>query len=68
VAEMPHHVETNYLLHPALIEQIISMYWPVFSTLGPLHTVHLPSRIGKTTVSLRACDGIKATRNDLKAL
>jgi acyl transferase domain-containing protein/NADPH:quinone reductase-like Zn-dependent oxidoreductase len=68
LAEMPHHVETNYLLHPALIEQIISMYWPVFSTLGPLHTVHLPSRIGKTTVCLRACDRIKAPRHDLKAV
>ena len=68
VAEMPHHAETNYILHPALIEQIISIYGPVFSTLGPLHTVHLPSCIGKTTVSLRACDRIKASQHDLQAI
>jgi acyl transferase domain-containing protein/NADPH:quinone reductase-like Zn-dependent oxidoreductase len=66
--EMPHHAETNYILHPALIEQIISMYWPVFSTLGPLQTVHLPSCIRKTTVSLRACDRIKVAGHELQAI
>jgi acyl transferase domain-containing protein/NADPH:quinone reductase-like Zn-dependent oxidoreductase len=58
-SEMPHRSETNYILHPALIEQIISMYWPVFSTIGQLHTVHLPTSIGKFTVSPRATVDLK---------
>ncbi|KAF2642182.1 hypothetical protein P280DRAFT_425001 [Massarina eburnea CBS 473.64] len=51
VTDMPHHHETDYFLHPTLLESLISMYWPVLSTGGSLDTVHLPSSIGKITVS-----------------
>lgn len=54
--EMPHHYETEYVLHPASIEQIISMYWPVLSATSPLSTVHLPGSIGKVTISSRALE------------
>jgi NADPH:quinone reductase-like Zn-dependent oxidoreductase/malonyl CoA-acyl carrier protein transacylase/NAD(P)-dependent dehydrogenase (short-subunit alcohol dehydrogenase family) len=54
VAEMPEHQETNYFIHPTILEQLITMYWPVLSASGPLSTVHLPSSIGKVTVSSKA--------------
>jgi acyl transferase domain-containing protein/NADPH:quinone reductase-like Zn-dependent oxidoreductase len=68
VAEMPHHAETNYILHPALIEQVVSMYWPIFNATGPLRTVHLPTSIGKFTVSLGACSTITAPGCSLQAI
>ncbi|CAI6336292.1 unnamed protein product [Periconia digitata] len=52
-ADMPHHYETNYILHPTLLESLISLYWPVVSKDGELDTVHLPSSIGKITVSAK---------------
>lgn len=67
VEEMPHHTETDYLLHPALIEQAISMYWPMFSVMGALGTVHVPTSIRKVTVSLGARDDLKAPGRTLQA-
>ncbi|KAH7349024.1 hypothetical protein BKA66DRAFT_563574 [Pyrenochaeta sp. MPI-SDFR-AT-0127] len=51
MSEMPHHQETRYLLHPTILEQLISMYWPMLDAMEPLSTVHLPSSISKVTVS-----------------
>ncbi|KAF2799537.1 ketoacyl-synt-domain-containing protein [Melanomma pulvis-pyrius CBS 109.77] len=51
LSEMPHQEETTYILHPTLLEQLISMYWSIFNATGPLKTVHLPSSISKVTVS-----------------
>jgi acyl transferase domain-containing protein/NADPH:quinone reductase-like Zn-dependent oxidoreductase len=67
MAEMPHHAETDYVLHPALVEQLISMYWPVFTTIGPLHTVYLPTSIEKFTVFLGATIDLKAPGSILQA-
>ncbi|KAH7385277.1 hypothetical protein DE146DRAFT_621768 [Phaeosphaeria sp. MPI-PUGE-AT-0046c] len=67
VGEMPHHTETNYVLHPALIEQLISMYWPMFSVNGALDTVHVPTSIRKFTVSLAARDNLEAPGRTLDA-
>ncbi|PSN61205.1 hypothetical protein BS50DRAFT_562674 [Corynespora cassiicola Philippines] len=53
--DMPHHFETNYILHPTILESLISMYWPILSTES-LETVHLPSSIGKITVSTKVSD------------
>ena len=58
-ADMPHHHETNYIIHPTFLETIISMYWPVLSTNGPLDTVHLPSSIGKVTISSKLCEHLQ---------
>jgi NADPH:quinone reductase-like Zn-dependent oxidoreductase len=52
--EMPHHYETDYILHPALMEQLVSLYWPVIAAAGETNTVHLPASIGRVTVSARA--------------
>jgi acyl transferase domain-containing protein/NADPH:quinone reductase-like Zn-dependent oxidoreductase len=67
VADMPHYAETNYILHPALLEQLVSMYWPILSTMGPLHTIYLPTSIGKFTVSLGATDDLNAPEYSLQA-
>jgi acyl transferase domain-containing protein/NADPH:quinone reductase-like Zn-dependent oxidoreductase len=67
VAEMPHHTETNYILHPAFVEQLVSMYWPIFSTMGPICTIHLPTSIRKFTVSFGATDDLKTPGCSLQA-
>lgn len=67
IEEMPHNTETDYILHPALIEQLISMYWPMFSAKGALDTVHVPTSIRKFAVSLAARDGLKTSRSTLQA-
>jgi acyl transferase domain-containing protein/NADPH:quinone reductase-like Zn-dependent oxidoreductase len=59
IAEMPEHHESEYILHPTLLEQLITMYWPVLYAAGPLDTVHLPSSIGTITVSSKAPAYIK---------
>lgn len=66
--EMPHHHETNYIIHPAFVEQLISMYWPVFTAMGSLSTVHLPSSIGKATISSRALRLPRAPGSTLQAI
>ncbi|KZM21666.1 uncharacterized protein EKO05_0000979 [Ascochyta rabiei] len=66
--EMPHHQETSYVMHPAFIEQLISVYWPVLSATGPLSTVHLPSSIGKVTVSSRTLKTLQAPGDSLQAI
>jgi acyl transferase domain-containing protein/NADPH:quinone reductase-like Zn-dependent oxidoreductase len=52
--EMPHHYETDYILHPAFMEQLVSLYWPIIAAAGETNTVHLPASIGRVTVSARA--------------
>ncbi|XPT01486.1 hypothetical protein M3J09_010621 [Ascochyta lentis] len=66
--EMPHHHETSYIVHPAFIEQLISLYWPVLAATGPLSTVHLPSSVGKMTVSSRALESLQAPGISLQAI
>lgn len=65
--EMPHHEETQYFLHPTLLEQLISMYWPVLKASGPLNTVHLPSSIDEVTVSSKAHEVLQQAGSRLKA-
>lgn len=66
--EMPHHYETDYILHPASIEQLVSMYWPVLSAISPLSTLHLPGSIGKATISSRALETFRAPGDTLQAV
>lgn len=61
VLDMPHHEETDYIIHPTLLEQLISMYWLPFSAAALLNTVHLPSTIGKVTVTLNARKYLKGS-------
>jgi acyl transferase domain-containing protein/NADPH:quinone reductase-like Zn-dependent oxidoreductase len=64
--DMPHHHETNYILHPTLLETLISMYWPILSKAGPLDTVHLPSSIGRITVSTKVCEHLQKPGSQLR--
>jgi acyl transferase domain-containing protein/NADPH:quinone reductase-like Zn-dependent oxidoreductase len=64
--DMPHHHETNYIIHPTLLETVISMYWPILSTHGSLDTVHLPSSIGKVTISSKTCEYLQQPGSHLQ--
>jgi acyl transferase domain-containing protein/NADPH:quinone reductase-like Zn-dependent oxidoreductase len=66
--EMPHHYETDYILHPTSIEQLLSMYWPILSAINPLGTLHLPGSIGKATISSRALEIFRAPGDTLQAV
>lgn len=66
--DMPHHQETDYILHPAFMEQLVSMYWPVLAATGRLSTVHLPASIGKVTISSRALNGFQTSGSTLQAV
>ncbi|KAF1850314.1 uncharacterized protein K460DRAFT_372604 [Cucurbitaria berberidis CBS 394.84] len=67
VAEMPQRQETDYILHPSFLEQLISMYWPILGATGPPKTVHLPSSIGKVTVSAKVCEYLQSPGCSLQA-
>ncbi|KAL6706255.1 hypothetical protein ACN47E_005990 [Coniothyrium glycines] len=66
-AEMPHQTETEYILHPVLLEQLITMYWPVFISSKHSELVQLPASIGSVTVSLSACKAFAQPTNSLRA-
>lgn len=54
-ADMPNHYESDYIVHPTLLEQLISSYWPILDvTNETLDNIHLPSSVGKIAVSARA--------------
>ena len=66
--DMPNHYESNYVVHPTMLEQLISSYWPVLdATNGSLDVVHLPSSIGKVTVSAKISEALKAHAGRLQA-
>jgi acyl transferase domain-containing protein/NADPH:quinone reductase-like Zn-dependent oxidoreductase len=66
--DMPNHYESDYILHPTLLEQLIEMYWPVLGARGALDTVHLPSSIGKISVSSKLSQFLKGPGSKLQAL
>lgn len=52
--EMPKEVQTDSIIHPALLEQLIEMYWPVIGAgRATINTVYLPSSIRHLNVSRR---------------
>jgi NADPH:quinone reductase-like Zn-dependent oxidoreductase len=66
--DMPNHYESDYIIHPTLLEQLISSYWPVLNTtFGFLDNIHLPSSIGKVTVSLAASTTLRSNKGQLQA-
>jgi NADPH:quinone reductase-like Zn-dependent oxidoreductase len=65
VSEMPEQYESKYIIHPTQVEQLITMYWPIVNASGSLDTVHLPSSIGKVTVSTKA---LKALNESFAAM
>jgi acyl transferase domain-containing protein/NADPH:quinone reductase-like Zn-dependent oxidoreductase len=65
--EMPHQEESNYIIHPTLLEQLISMYWLNFNAAGALDTVHLPSSIGTVRVSAKLGEHLQSPDHTLEA-
>jgi acyl transferase domain-containing protein/NADPH:quinone reductase-like Zn-dependent oxidoreductase len=66
-AEMPENHESKYLLHPAVLEKLVMMYWPILSASGPLNIVHLPSSIGKVTMSSKIIEYLQEPVNSMQA-
>lgn len=66
--EMPQGFETSMIAHPAFIEQLIEMYWPVLGAgRTSVNTVYLPSSIGRMSISRSIEDITKAPGSSLKA-
>jgi len=50
--EMPQGFQTNTIIHPAFLEQLIKMYWPILGAgRSSVDTIYLPSSIGRMTIS-----------------
>ncbi|KAH7116905.1 hypothetical protein B0J11DRAFT_592976 [Dendryphion nanum] len=66
-AEMPNNYETEYIVHPTFIEQLIELYWPILGAHGSSDTVYLPSSIGKVSVSSKIIRSLKIPGSKLQA-
>ncbi|KAK2628215.1 hypothetical protein QTJ16_002861 [Diplocarpon rosae] len=65
--EMPLGVQSSVVIHPAFLEQLIEMYWPIFGAgHKPLDTVYLPSSIGYMTVCRSVTELISKPGNSLR--
>ncbi|RDW89221.1 polyketide synthase BcPKS8 [Coleophoma cylindrospora] len=50
--DMPQGFQTDLIIHPAFLEQLIEMYWPILGAgRTSVDTVYLPSSIGHMTIS-----------------
>lgn len=50
--EMPQNYQNSTVIHPALLEQLVEMYWPILGAAdASLKTIYLPSSIGRITIS-----------------
>ncbi|KAE9375121.1 BcPKS8, polyketide synthase [Stipitochalara longipes BDJ] len=66
--EMPSGFQTDSIIHPALLEQLIEMYWPILGAgRTTLDTVYLPSSIEDLTISRRIAEMTKSPGNSLRA-
>ncbi|KAL5321033.1 hypothetical protein ACEPPN_011843 [Leptodophora sp. 'Broadleaf-Isolate-01'] len=66
--EMPQGFQSSNIVHPAFLEQLIEMYWPIFGAgRTSLDTVYLPSSIGSMTVSRTVTDLTKTPGSSLRA-
>jgi NADPH:quinone reductase-like Zn-dependent oxidoreductase/malonyl CoA-acyl carrier protein transacylase len=67
-SEMPLGYQTSTILHPAFLEQLIEMYWPILGAgRTSVDTVYLPSSIGRLTVSSDITEVAKKPGNSLRA-
>ncbi|KAH8652219.1 putative polyketide synthase [Xylariales sp. PMI_506] len=58
--EMPNHHLTDAIIQPALLESLISMYWPIADGgLGGADTIYLPSSVEKLTISRKVTEATK---------
>lgn len=52
--EMPKEFQTDSIIHPALLEQLIELYWPIIGAgRASIDTVYLPSSIRNLNISRR---------------
>jgi len=66
--DMPQYFQTNSVIHPALLEQLIQMYWPILGAgRGSINTVYLPSSIGHMMVSRSITEVTKTPGDSLRA-
>lgn len=79
--DMPNHHMTSTIVHPAFLESLVEMYWPVIGTgRSVFDTIYLPSSIKQMSVSrsvtsltkeagsaLRAYCQVDVSRSELKS-
>lgn len=66
--EMPQGFQTNTVIHPAFLEQLISTYWPILGAgRSSIDTVYLPSSIERLTISRTIKDLTESPGNTLRA-
>ncbi|CZT04695.1 related to polyketide synthase [Rhynchosporium agropyri] len=66
--EMPLGFQSSNIIHPAFLEQLIEMYWPIFGAgKTSLDTVYLPSSIISMTVSRNITELTKTAGSSLRA-
>ncbi|OCL14366.1 polyketide synthase [Glonium stellatum] len=66
--EMPQGFQTDTIIHPTLLEQLIEMYWPILGAgRSSLNTVYLPSSIGKISISRAITELTKEPGTTLRA-
>lgn len=66
--EMPQGFQTSTVIHPAFLEQLIEMYWPILGAgRTSVSTVYLPSSIGRLSISRDITELQEMPGNTLRA-
>jgi NADPH:quinone reductase-like Zn-dependent oxidoreductase/malonyl CoA-acyl carrier protein transacylase len=66
--DMPKEFQTSMVIHPAFLEQLIEMYWPILGAgRTAVDTVYLPSSIGHMTISSHIAELTKTPGDTLRA-
>ncbi|TVY13419.1 Reducing polyketide synthase PKS2 [Lachnellula arida] len=66
--EMPQGFQTSTIIHPAFLEQLIEMYWPILGAgRTSVSTVYLPSSIGRLSISRDITELQERPGNTLRA-
>ncbi|QSZ34031.1 hypothetical protein DSL72_005611 [Monilinia vaccinii-corymbosi] len=66
--EMPKEHQEDMIIHPALLEQVIAMYWLIIDAgKSPMGTVYLPSSIGQIKISREISKLMKSPGASLQA-
>ncbi|KAF4635682.1 hypothetical protein G7Y89_g2413 [Cudoniella acicularis] len=66
--EMPQGHQSSMIIHPALLEQLVEMYWPILAAgRSSIDTVYLPSSIKRLTISRQVTELTKMPGGSLRA-
>ena len=66
--DMPSHHVTDSIVHPAFLESLIEMYWPILASGQPsFNTIYLPSSIQQMSVSRSVASLAKEAGSTLRA-